>query len=99
MTKETAFGELLARLGIIDATGLARARETQENSGILLPKALTTWGLADEQSLVEAIQGMRLEAPGPKLPEIPADVAGLLPSDFCRKRTVVPLRHQGKSEF
>jgi hypothetical protein len=100
MTKETAIGDPLVRPGIIDATGLSRARETQEKSGILLRKALTTWGLADEQSLVEAIaQGMRLEAREPELPDIPADVAGLLPSDFCRKRTVVPLRLQGKSEF
>jgi hypothetical protein len=75
---------------------LARPRK----SGILLCKALATWGLADEQGLVEAIaQSMRLEVLGAESPEIPADVAGLLPSDFCPKRTVVPPRLQGKSEF
>jgi type IV pilus assembly protein PilB len=96
-TKETAIGDLLVRSGIIDATGLARAREAQQKDGISLSKALTTLGLANEQNMVEAIaQGMRLESLGPELPEIPADIAGLLPSDFCRKRAVVPLSLQGK---
>ncbi len=97
MVKETAIGDLLVRSGIIDASGLARAREAQEKNGISLSKALATLGLADEQNMVEAIaQNMRLEALGPKLPEVPAEVASLLPSDFCRKRAVVPLSLQGR---
>jgi hypothetical protein len=95
MTPETEIGDLLVRSRIIDATGLAR--ETQERSGILLRQALTTWGLPDEQSLVAAMaQGMRLEALGPDLPEIPAAVAGLLLSDFCRQRTFGPLQPPGE---
>jgi len=95
--KETAIGDLLVRSGIIDAAGLARAREAQQKNGISLSKALATLELADEQNVVAAIaQSLRLEALGPELPEIPADVAGLLPSDFCRKRAVVPLSLQGK---
>lgn len=94
---ETAIGDLLVRSGIIDATGLARAREAQEKNGVSLSKALATLGLADEQGMVGAIaQMMRLEALDPVLPEIPAEIAALLPSDFCRKRTVVPLSLQGK---
>ena len=94
---ETAIGDLLVRSGIIDATGLARAREAQEKNGVSLSKALATLGLADEQGIVGAIaQMMRLEALDPKLLEIPAEIAALLPSDFCRKRTVVPLSLQGK---
>jgi type IV pilus assembly protein PilB len=97
MAKETAIGDLLVRSGIIDATGLARAQESQEKNGISLSKAMAILGLADEQNMVEAIaQNMRLEALGPPLPEVPAEVADLLPSDFCRKREVVPLSLQGK---
>jgi len=94
---ETAIGDLLVRSGIIDATGLARARESQQKNGVSLSKALTTLGLADEQGIVGAIaQMMRLEALDPVLPGIPAEIAALLPSDFCRKRTVAPLSLQGK---
>jgi type IV pilus assembly protein PilB len=97
MVKETGIGDLLVREGIIDATGLSRARETQEKSGISLTKALATLGLADEQNMVTAIaRSTRLEALDPKLPEVLADVAALLPADFCRKRAVVPLSLQGK---
>jgi type IV pilus assembly protein PilB len=95
--KETAIGDLLVRSGIIDAIGLARAREAQEKNGISLSKALTTLGLADETGVVEAIaKSMRLEALESELPEIPSEIAALLPSDFCRKRAVVPLSLQGK---
>ncbi len=95
--RETAIGDLLVRSGIIDAAGLTRAREAQEKNGISLSKALATLGLANEQGMVAAIAtGMRLEELGPELPEVPPEVAGLLPSDFCRKRSVVPLSLQGK---
>jgi type IV pilus assembly protein PilB len=95
--KETIIGDLLVRSGIIDATGLARAQEAQEKDGISLSKALVTLGLANEQGMVAAIAtGTRLESLGPELPEVLAEVAALLPSDFCRKRTVVPLSLQGK---
>lgn len=97
MVKETAIGDLLVSAGIIDATGLARAREAQEKNGISLSKALLTLGLADELGMVEAIaKGMRLEALEPESTEVPAEVAALLPADFCRKRSVVPLSLQGK---
>jgi type IV pilus assembly protein PilB len=97
MAKETAIGELLLRSGIIDVTGLARAREAQEKSGLSLSQTLATLGLADEQGIVSAIaKSMRLEALGPELPEVAVEVAALLPSDFCRKRAVVPLSIQGK---
>jgi type IV pilus assembly protein PilB len=95
--KQTAIGNLLVRSGIIDATGLARAREAQEKDGISLSKALATLGLADEHGMVTAIaQSLRLEALGPELPEVAAEVVALLPAEFCRKRAVVPLSLQGK---
>jgi hypothetical protein len=57
-----------------------------------LSQALATTGLANENVVVEAIaRSMRLEALGPELPDVNAEVAALLPSDFCHKRAVVPL--------
>src|ERR1700687_4842736 len=97
MAKKTGIGNLLVRSGIIDATGLARARKAQEKHGISLTKALVTLGLSSEQEMATAIaKGMRLEALGLELPEVPAEVAALLSSDFCRKWAVVPLSLQGK---
>src|SRR5580693_8091281 len=95
--KQTAIGDLLVRSGIIDATGLARAREAQEKDGISFSKALATLGLADEHRMAAAIaQSMGLEALGPELPEVAVEVVALLPAEFCRKRAVVPLSLQGK---
>jgi hypothetical protein len=97
MVKKTGIGNLLVRSGIIDAIGLARARKAQEKNGISLTRALVIMGLSNEQEMATAIaKGMRLEALGLELPEVPAEVAALLPSDFCRMRAVVPLSLQGK---
>jgi type IV pilus assembly protein PilB len=95
--KETGIGEVLVRSGIIDASGLARAREAQEKHATSLSQALATMGLANEDAVVTAIaRGMRLEPLSSELPEVAAEVSALLPSDFCRKREVVPLSLQGK---
>src|SRR5258708_22560277 len=95
--KETAIGEVLVPSGIIDGAGLARAREVQEKKGTSLSQALVTMGLANENEVVAAIaKSMRLEALGSELPVIETEVAALLPSDFCRKRAVVPPSLQWK---
>ncbi len=95
--KETGIGEVLVRSGIIDATGLARAREAQEKNGTPLSQSLATMGLANENTIVAAIaKSMRLEELGSELPEVAPEVAALLPSDFCRKRGVIPLSLLGK---
>src|SRR5438477_4870277 len=95
--KETGIGDLLVRSGVVDAAGLARARRAQEKSGLPLTTTLATLGLANDQGILAAIAtSMRLEALGPELPVVEADVAALLPSDFCRKRAVIPLRLQGR---
>jgi type IV pilus assembly protein PilB len=97
MVKGSALGDLLVRAGIIDSSGLSHAREVQEKEGISLSKALAKLGLADEESMRAAIaKTMQLESLGAELPEISAEVAALLPSDFCRKRVVAPLSLQGK---
>ncbi|MGB8477097.1 MAG: type II/IV secretion system protein [Candidatus Acidiferrum sp.] len=98
MVKETALSELLIRAGVIDASELSRAHEAQEKGGISLCKALAKLGVADEPELVAAIaNNLKLESLGRELPEIPPEVVALLPSDFCRKRMVVPLSLQGNT--
>src|SRR5438094_9002243 len=90
--KETGIGDLLVRSGVVDAAGLARARKAQEKSGLPLSTTLATLGLADEQEVITAIAtSMRLEALGPELRDVEAEVAALLPAEFCRKRTVAAL--------
>lgn len=98
MVKEAAIGELLLRTGLIDAGGLAQARESQEKDGVSLCKALEKLGLADEPGMVAAIaKTLKLEALGAELPDISPEVAALLPADFCRKRLVMPLSSQKKA--
>ena len=65
--KETAIGDLRVRSGLVDAAGLARARQAQEKNGLPLSATLATLGLADEQGIIAAIaSSMRLEALGPE---------------------------------
>src|SRR3984893_8188375 len=98
MEKESMIGNLLVRAGLIDSLGLSRAKEAQEKSGISLSRALTTLGLADEQSVTAGIaKSLHLDSLGAELPNIPAEVGAVLPADFCRKHMVVPLSLQGKT--
>jgi type IV pilus assembly protein PilB len=98
MEKESMIGNLLVRAGLIDSSGLSRAKGAQEKDGISLSRALATLGLADEQSVREAIaKSLDLESLGAELPDISADAAAALPAEFCRKRVVVPLSLRGKT--
>jgi type IV pilus assembly protein PilB len=97
MEKESMIGNLLVRAGLIDSSGLSRAKEAQEKDGISLSRALATLGLADEPSVTAAIaKSLHLESLGAELPDVSPEVAAVLPADFCRKRGVVPLSLQGK---
>ena len=97
MEKDSAIGNILVRSGLIDAGGLARARETQGKDGISLARALVSLGLADEEGVTAAIaKGLKLEILGAEPGEVLAEVAALLPADFCRARRVVPLSVQEK---
>jgi type IV pilus assembly protein PilB len=98
MEKESMIGNLLVRAGLIDSSGLSRAKKAQEKDGISLSRALATLGLADEQSVTAAIaKSLHLESLGTGLPDVCAEAAAALPADFCRKRGVVPLGLQGKT--
>jgi type IV pilus assembly protein PilB len=97
MEKEFALGHILVRAGLIDDVGLAAAREAQGKEGVSLARALVMLGLADEQGVTSAIaKALKLEFLGGELPDVPVEVAALLPGDFCHMRTIVPLSAQGK---
>ncbi len=97
MEKESAIGKILVRAGLIDVAGLARAQEIQKKEGISFGKALITLGLADEQSMTAAIaKSLKLELLNTEFPDVPAEVAALLPADFCRTRMVAPLSAPNK---
>jgi type IV pilus assembly protein PilB len=89
-------GELLIRNGVIDAAGLARARQSQMANGGTLARALASLGLADESAVAAAIaSALHLEYLDGDLPPVAADVAALLPAEFCRKTGAVPIGLEG----
>lgn len=97
MVSEVLVADLLIRAGLIDASALSRAREEQQKSGISLASALANLGLADERGIAVAIaKSLQLECLSAELPDVSPDVSALLPSDFCRKRQIVPLSLKGK---
>jgi type IV pilus assembly protein PilB len=98
MSKDALIGDLLVRTGLIDSSGLARAREAQQKHGMSLGKALASLGLAEEEAIWAAIaQTLHLELLTSNKPEVRPEVVALLPGHFCRKRLVVPLSLEGKT--
>ena len=98
MTKPSLVGELLIRIGVIDAAGLKKALEVQSKDGVSLGKALSDLGLTDENTVATSIaQGLQLECLGAELPEIAPELASLLPMKFCRKHLVAPLSSTSNS--
>jgi type IV pilus assembly protein PilB len=97
MAKTGGIGDLLVREGIIDSRGLSRAQDVQAKRGIPLGTAIATLGLGDEDTIVATIaKSLRLESLGPETCELDPDLGTLLPADFCRKRTVAPIKVGGK---
>ena len=98
MSNDVIIGELLVRVGLIDASALAQAREVQKKDGTSLAKALEKLRLADGGAVSAAIaESLHLELLCGDVPEILPEVVALLPGDFCHKRVVVPLSVQGNS--
>ena len=98
MSKDVLIGDLLVRTGVIDSSGLLRAREAQQKNGMSLGKTLAALGLADEEAVSAAIaQSMHLELLSGENPEVRPEVAALLPGDFCHKRLVAPLSLEGNT--
>jgi type IV pilus assembly protein PilB len=98
MSKDAPIGDLLVRTGLIDSSGLSRAREAQQKQGMSLGKALASLGLADEEAVSAAIaKSLHLELLTGERPEVRPEVVALLPGDFCHKRSVAPLSMEGHS--
>ena len=92
MSKDALIGDLLVRAGLIDSSGLSRAREAQQKQGLSLGNALISLGLADEEAVSAATaKCLHLELLTGDRPEVLPQVAALLPSDFCHKRSIAPL--------
>ena len=98
MNKSGLINDLLVRTGLIESTGLERAREIQLKNGGSLGKILADLGLVDEIAVSRAIaRALKLDCLGEDLPEVLPECAGLLPVDFCRNRLVIPLSVNGNS--
>src|ERR1700687_1121632 len=92
MSKDALIGDFLVRAGLIDLSGLSRAREAQLKQGLSLGNALVTLGLADEEAVSAATaKCSHLELLTGDRPEVLPQVAALLPGDFCNKRLIAPL--------
>jgi type IV pilus assembly protein PilB len=89
-------GNVLLRAGIVDADGLARALETQEQPGTTLGRTLANLGLADEAVVASTVAAaLRLEHLDGAIPEIDSATAALVPADVCRRLRIVPLALSG----
>jgi type IV pilus assembly protein PilB len=98
MSKDAPIGDLLVRTGLIDSSGLSRAREAQQKQGMSLGKAIASLGLADEEAVSAAIaKSLHLELLTGDRPDVRAEVIALLPGDFCHKRSVAPLSMEAHS--
>jgi type IV pilus assembly protein PilB len=96
MSTRGFLGDLLIDKGVIDAGGLARAIEATSARPATLGRALAELGLADEavvaSTLATALHLVFLDSDPDSIDDA---CAGVLPSEFCRKRFAVPLRVEG----
>jgi type IV pilus assembly protein PilB len=91
-------GDLLLKSGLVDSAGLARALEVQRREQVSLGNALARLNLADEEAVAAAIaRGLHLDYLGAETPATAPEVLGLLASEFCCNRLVIPLRLKGNS--
>jgi type II secretory ATPase GspE/PulE/Tfp pilus assembly ATPase PilB-like protein/ActR/RegA family two-component response regulator len=98
MSAHGIVGDLLIQKGVVDVAGLTRGLAAQAKHTNTLGRALADLGLADETSVAAATaSALRLEYLGGEPPVIGADVARLLPGEFCKKRRAIPLGLAGNS--
>jgi type II secretory ATPase GspE/PulE/Tfp pilus assembly ATPase PilB-like protein/ActR/RegA family two-component response regulator len=96
VSRHTFLGELLISKGVIDAGALTRATAEASARGATLGWALANLGLADEvlvaQTLATALH-LGFVSSDPR--QIGRECSGLLPAEFCRKRSVIPIHVDG----
>ncbi len=90
-------GDLLIRKGVIDDEAFTRAVASQSKRQATIGKTLADLGLSDEATVARLVaEAMRLEFLEAQ-PVVPAAVAALLTSEFCRKRKAFPLSLDGNA--
>ena len=96
MTTHDRISDALLQAGVVDAAGLARAAEAQAKNPITLGRALADLGLATEAAVARtAAAALAVEYYEGEL-LVNAELAALLPADFCRKWSAFPLSLEGK---
>jgi len=97
MSAHKFVGDLLIRIGLIDAAGLALGLAAQSQQMRSLGRALASLGLAGEPAVAAAIaSALHLEYVDGEPPDVGAAVGDLLPAAFCWKRGIAPLGVDGK---
>jgi type IV pilus assembly protein PilB len=96
VSRHTYLGELLVSKGVIDETALGRAVAEASARGTTLGWALANLGLADEAIVARTLAtALHLGYVDSDPHQIPRECTRLLPAEFCRKRSVIPLRVDG----
>jgi type II secretory ATPase GspE/PulE/Tfp pilus assembly ATPase PilB-like protein/CheY-like chemotaxis protein len=94
--QHTFLGELLVSKGVIDEVALGRAVAEASARGATLAWALASLGLADESRVATTLAtALHLGYVDSDPRTIGRECTGLLPAEFCRKRSVIPLRVDG----
>jgi type IV pilus assembly protein PilB len=89
-------GDLLIRVGVTDADGMTRAQEHQAIDESTVGRALAELGIADEEAVAAAIaSALSLEVHSATPAVVPAELATLLPLEFCVKYRTLPLAARG----
>jgi type IV pilus assembly protein PilB len=96
MTTHDRIGQALLQAGVVDAAGLARAAEAQAKNPITLGRALADLGLATEAAVARTAAAALAVEYYDGEPLVNAELAALLPADFCRKWSTFPLSLEGK---
>lgn len=89
-------GEILVEAGLITQEQLEGALKRQTETRRLLGPILIEMGLVTDQDIMRALAD-QLSIPSVDLSkgEVPAEVATLLPEEFCRQHHVVPILLEG----
>jgi type II secretory ATPase GspE/PulE/Tfp pilus assembly ATPase PilB-like protein len=96
VSRHTFLGELLISKGVIDAGALNRATAEASARGATLGWALSNLGLADEVLVAQTLAtALHLGFVNSDPRQIGRECTGLLPAEFCRKRSVIPMRVDG----
>jgi type IV pilus assembly protein PilB len=96
MSTSDRIGDALLKAGVVDAAGLARAAEAQTKQPATLGRTLATLGLANEDVVARTVAAALGVEYHDGEHQVNAELAALLPTEFCRKWSAFPLSLNGK---